>query len=106
MRTENERSLLDTQLIQLSYIFKKKFTVKVIGNKIIQYNNVNKFHLANQRFADGKSVNFPQDKIKYKTIIEIKDGRTIFKNGKIPDICIIRGWFGKRTDTYYIDLEI
>ena len=90
-RTENERSLLDTQLIQLSYIFKKRFTVKIIGNKITQYSNTDKPY---------------QDRIKYKPLIEIKEGRIIFKNGKIPDICIVRGWFDKRTDRYYIDLKL
>lgn len=91
LRSDNQRSLLDTQLIQLSYIFKKKFNVKVIDNKITQYSNTDKPY---------------QDRIKYKTLIEIRDNRIIFKNGKIPDICIIRGWFDKTTDTYYIDLKL
>lgn len=91
MRNDNERSLLDTQFIQLSYIFKNKFIVKVIHNKIIQYDIIQSVHV---------------DKIKYKTIIEIKDKRVIFKNGEIPDICIIKGHYDKSTETYFIDLQI
>jgi len=90
MRNDNERNLLDTQLIQLSYIFKEKFIVKVLKNKIIQYD------------IDGMY----QDEIQYKIIIEIKDKSIAFKNGKIPDVCIIKGWYDKINKTYFIGLQI
>lgn len=87
----NERNLLDTQLIQLSHIFKEKFIVKVIDNKITQYDIINSPY---------------ENRIKYKILIEIKDKRIIFKNGKIPDVCIIKGYFNIKTDTYYISLRL
>ena len=91
MRTNNERNLLDTQLIQLSYIFKDKFIVKILHNKLNQYD-----------ITDSPY----EDRINYKTIIEIKEKRIIFKNGKIPDICIIKGYYDKSTETYFIDLQL
>jgi len=91
IRTDIQRNLLDTQLIQLSHIFKEKFIVKIIDNKIIQYDIQDRPY---------------EDRIKYKILIEIKDNRITFKNGNIPDVCIVKGWMDKKTDTYFIGLRL
>jgi len=91
MRNDNERNLLDTQLIQLSHIFKEKFIVKIIDNKIIQRNITDFVY---------------EDRTQYKIIIEIKDKSIAFKNGKLPDVCVIKGWFNKQKNTYYIGLRM
>lgn len=91
MRNDNERSLLDTQLIQLSYIFKNKFIVKVINDKVIQYDN---------------ELKPCEDKHRYKVLIEIKENSITFRNGKIPVVCIIKGWYSKPNDIYFIGLQV
>ena len=91
IRTDIQRNLLDTQLIQLSHIFKEKFIIKVIDNKIVQ--------------CDIQDRPY-EDRIKYKILIEIKNNRITFKNGNIPVVCIIKGWFNKKLDTFFIGLEL
>lgn len=91
MRTEIEDKELYDILIKLSHVFKRKFTIKVIGNQLIQYNI---------------TVCPYEDRIEYKTLIEIKHNKVIFKNGRIPDYCVIKGWYDKTYETYFIGSRI
>jgi len=88
MRTEMENKELYDNLIKLSHIFQEGYNIKVIGNTIFFHTNIN------------KPIN-----LNYKIILELKEDSILFSNGKIPDICIIKGWYNKKNETYYIGLE-
>ena len=75
-------------LIELSHIFKKGYTVEINNDSINQYNNTNKPYI-----------------VSYKTLITITDNNTTFKNVNIPNKCIIGAWLDTNTNTYYIELN-
>lgn len=83
-----ENNIID-KLINLSKIFKEGFTITLDNGKINQYNNTDKPFI-----------------FSYLTVIEIKEGKPLFKNIRhIPSKCIIGGWFDKEDNTYYIELN-
>ena len=76
-------------LIKLSKIFKKGFTVELKNNELNQYTNYKKPYI-----------------VSYKTIITVKNNKLKYQNFmNIPDKCIIGGWYNNENNTYYIELN-
>ena len=77
-------------LIKLSKICKKGFTVECTGHELKQYTDYNKPFI-----------------VSYRTIIKITENKINYKNmGGLPYNCIIGGWHDSDTNTYYIELNL
>jgi len=76
------------ELLKLSKIFKEGFTVELKEGKINQYKSYDKPFI-----------------VSYSTLIKVTDKAIEYISLKIPDNCIIGGWFDSDTNTYYIELN-
>jgi len=75
------------ELIHLSKIFKKGYTVQLEDNKLNQYTNYNKPFI-----------------VSYLTVIEVHGEKIVYSNiQNIPNKCIIRGWADN--NIFYIELN-
>jgi len=77
------------ELLKLSKIFKEGFTVELKNGKINQYKSYDKPFI-----------------VSYSTLIKVTDKAIEYINLKIPDNCIIGGWFNSDINTYYIELNM